>query len=574
MRAHRLLPALTCLALALPAVAQQQDVNLPNLGSSAAGLVSPQEEQAYGQSMLRDLRAADLVLDDPQVDAYVQALGYRLVAASADPSQHYTFIVLRDPEINAFAAPGGYIFIFSGLITTTDSEDELAAVIAHELAHISQHHLERALEDQKKTTPLYYLAAIGAALAAGKADSGRDSSSYSRYSGPYTTSDSVDAGAGAFYSVLGLMLQHQIDFTRKDETEADRVGISTLAKAGYDPEAMAGFFDRMARTLRPGGGEGGDYSGDAPPFLQDHPVTSERIAEAKARAHVIEEQDHNAPQVASLAPTDNLSLLPFVKNTSALLQAPRRGPDRGEYALIRERIRVLSSGDYNDTVDYYARNLARGSSFDTPAHRYGYALALERTGKASKAVEMLKPLLETQPQSNTLQLGMAEAELQAGNRADALRRYANLSAQSPQNPAIALGYAQALLASGNASDAKTAQGLLKPMLDDNSEPELYRTYGHACHIAGDDIRAGEAYADATFLSGRPQDALGQLQRLLQRKDLDYYSRARIEATIAQITPIALEMQRRNLPQAGDKPDNGNGSQLGFHACSGDTCGQF
>ncbi len=554
MRAHHLLPALTCLALALPAAAQQQDVNLPNLGSSAAGLISPQEEQAYGESMLRELRSMNEVLDDPQVDAYVQALGYRLVAASADPSQHYTFTVLREPEINAFAAPGGYIFVYSGLITTTDSEDELAAVLAHELAHISQHHLERAFEDAKKKAPLYALATLGALIVAG--------------------SSSQSAGPGILASGMGLMEQEQIDFTRKDEIEADRVGIGTLAKAGYDPDAMAGFFNRMARTLRPGGGEGGDYSGDAPPFLQDHPVTSERIAEAKARAHVIEDQAQNAPQVASLTPTDNLSLLPFVKNTSALLQAPRRDSDKGEYALIRERIRVLSSSDYNDTVDYYARNLARGGGFDTPAHRYGYALALEHTGKASKAVEMLRPLLEAQPQSNTLQLGLAEAELQAGNRADALRRYASLSAQSPQNPAVALGYAQALLASGSAADAKTAQGLLKPLLDDNSEPELYRTYGHACHIAGDDIRAGEAYADATFLAGRPQDALGQLQRLLERKDLDYYARARIEATVAQITPIALEMQRRNLPQAGDKPDNGNGNQLGFHACGGTSCKQF
>src|SRR6185312_16282404 len=554
MRAYRLLPALTCLALALPAAGQQEDVSLPNLGSSAAGLISPQEEEAYGASMLRELRSMNMVLDDPQVDAYVQALGYRLVAASADPTQHYTFTVLREPDINAFAAPGGYVFVYAGLITTTTSEDELAAVIAHELAHISQHHLERAFEDAKKKAPLYALATLGALIAAG--------------------GSSQTAGPGILASGMGLMQQEQIDFTRKDETEADRVGIGTLAKAGYDPEAMAGFFDRMPRTLRPGGGEGGDYSGDAPPFLQDHPVTSERIAEAKARAHVIEEQDQNAPQVASAASTGNLSLLPFVKNTSALLQAPRSKPDGDEYALIRERIRVLSSGDYNDTVDYYARSLARGGDFDTPAHRYGYAMALEHTGKAAKAVQLLKPLLEAQPQSNTLQLGLAEAELEAGNRSDALHRYATLSAQSPQNPAVALGYAQALLASGKTDDAKTAQGLLKPMLDDNSEPELYRTYGHACHVAGDDIRAGEAYADATFLAGRPQDALGQLQRLVERKDLDYYSRARIEATIAQITPIALEMQRRNLPQAGDKPDNGNGSQLGFHACSGDSCQQF
>ena len=549
MHTRLLLPALTCLALALPAAAQQQDVNLPNLGSSAAGLISPQEEEAYGASMLRELRSMNQVLDDPQVDAYLHSLGYRLVAASADPKQHYTFTVLQDPEINAFAAPGGYIFVNSGLIATTANESELAAVIAHELAHISQHHLERAFEDAKKKAPLYALATLGMLIAAG--------------------GSSQSAGPGILTAGMGMMQQEQIDFTRKDETEADRVGIGTLSRAGFDPEAMADFFNRMARTLRPGGGDGGDYSGDAPPFLQTHPVTSERIAEAKARAHVIEEQSRSAPQLATAAPVDDFSLLPFVKNPTALLSAPGALDER-EYPLVRERVRVLSVQDPNDMVAYYERNLARGGDFATPAHRYGYALALQRAGQAQKAVDILRQLLAANPGSTTLQLGLADAELGAGHRADALQRYAALSAQSPRNPAIALGYAQALLADGKAESARLAQEQLKPLLDDDSEPELYRTYGHASHLAGDDIRAGEAYADATFLAGRPQDALGQLQRLTERKDLDYYARARIEATIALITPIALEMQRRNLPQAGDKPDDGS-SQLGFHACGGDSC---
>lgn len=554
MRARLLLPALTCLALALPLAAQQQDISLPELGSSAAGLISPQEEQAYGASLLRELRSLNEVLDDPQVDAYLNSLGYRLVAASAAPGQHYVFTALRDPEINAFAAPGGYIFVNSGLITTTTSESELAAVIAHELAHISQHHLERAFEDAKKKAPLYALATLGALIVAGGA--------------------SPSAGPGILTAGIGLMQQEQIDFTRKDEAEADRVGIGTLAKAGFDPDAMAGFFGRMARTLRPGGGDGGDYSGDAPPFLQTHPVTSERIAEAKARAHVIEQAGKVATPIADSALDPDTSLLPFVKNTAALLAAPRtRNED--DYAFIRERIRVLSAHDNNGSVAYYEHNLARGGGFATPARRYGYALALQRAGNAKKAVAILTGLLTAQPGSMPLSLALADAEIDAGQRAQALQRYATLSAQSPRNPAIALGYAQALLASGKAVDARLAQEQIKPLLNDDSEPTLYRTYGHACHVAGDDIRAGEAYADATFLSGRPQDALGQLKRLSERKDLDYYARARIEARIAEFTPIALEMQRRNLPQAGDKPDDsGDGSQLGFHACAGSSCQQF
>ncbi|MEO6968427.1 MAG: M48 family metalloprotease [Rhodanobacteraceae bacterium] len=556
MRSPSLIPMLACLALALPAAAQQ-DVNLPELGSSAAGLISPQEEQAYGASLLRELRSVNQVLDDPQVDAYLQALGYRLVAHSADPRQNYTFTALKDPEINAFAAPGGYIFINSGLITTTKSESELAAVIAHELAHISQHHLERAFEDAKKKAPLYALATLGALIVAGGA--------------------SASAGPGILTSGIGLMQQEQIDFTRKDEAEADRVGIGTLAKAGFDPNAMADFFQRMQRTLRPGGGDGGEASGDAPPFLQTHPVTSERIAEAKARAHVLRQQDRSASSTSDADTVINAPLLPFVKNTTALLADPTPASasedSNGDYALIRERIRVLSAADNNGTLAYYAHNFAHDKTFGTPAHRYGYALALIRANQARNAIGVLTPLLAARPDSTTLSLALADAESDAGQRAQALQRYAALSAQSPRNPAIALGYAQALLDSGMPADAKLAQGQLKPLLDDDSEPALYGTYGHACHLAGDDIRAGEAYADATFLSGRPIDALGQLKRLSERPDLDYYARARIEASIAQITPIVLEMQRRNLPQAGDKGGGETSNQLGFHACAGVTCMQ-
>ncbi|MEO7148385.1 MAG: M48 family metalloprotease [Rhodanobacteraceae bacterium] len=535
----------------------QQDVNLPELGSSAAGLISPQEEQAYGASLLRELRSMNQVLDDPQVDAYLQALGYRLVAHSADPRQSYTFTVLKDPGINAFAAPGGYLFVNSGLITTTQSESELAAVIAHELAHISQHHLERAFEDAKKKAPLYALATLGALIVAGGA--------------------SQSAGPGILMSGMGMMQQEQIDFTRKDEAEADRVGIGTLAKAGYNTDAMADFFQRMQRTLRPGGGDGGEASGDAPPFLQTHPVTSERIAEAKARAHVLQQQDHSTPQTPDADVAANAPLLPFVKNTNALLATAtpqsKKDEDSGAYALIRERIRVLSADDNSGTLAYYAHNFAHDKTFGTPAHRYGYALALIRANQSRNAIGVLTPLLTARPDSTTLSLALAGAESDAGQRSQALQRYVALAAQSPRNPAIALGYAQALLDSGKPGDAKLAQEQLKPLLDDDSEPALYSTYGHACHLAGDDIRAGEAYADATFLSGRPIDALDQLKRLSERKDLDYYARARIEASIAQITPIVLEMQRRNLPQAGDKTGDDGTNQLGFHACAGVTCTQ-
>ena len=209
------------------------------------------------------------------------------------------------------------------------------------------------------------------------------------------------------------------------------------------------------------------------------------------------------------------------------------------------------------------------------SNRYGYALALLQLNQASKAVPIMQKLMDASPGDLTLALGLADAERHAGQRSRALQRYAALNSTWPNDPAIVLDYSQALLDSGAKADAKTAQGLLKPLLDDDSEPSLYAAYGHACHVAGDEVHAGIAYADATFLSGHAADALDQLHRLLNRKDLDYYTRSQIDARIAQITPIVLEIRRRHLDQDQNGGDDnslqGRQTGLSFGACAGAAC---
>jgi predicted Zn-dependent protease len=580
LRRQHLLTFAATLALALPALAQQSDVRLPSLGSSADTVMSPQQAEAYGAEFLRELRAAHLVMDDPLVDQYLRTLGYRLASVSADPSQHYTFTALGVPEINAFATFGGYVFIFSGMFTLTQNQDQLAAVMAHELAHVSQHHLQRALEDQKKSTPLYVLGAVAAALAASHADSGSNRYTQNQPYGygygntPYQ--QGVDPAIGAFYSVMAMMQQHMIDFTRKDEEEADHVGIETLAKAGFNPEGMATVFAHMQAVMRPGG-DGGMAAGNIPDFLQDHPVTSVRVADARARARVLKQQMRDQPAGATLGHSSMPSLLPlpFVKRDATLLDHDTRGPSEFQYELMRERVRVLSASNPRGVLDYYTRNMANSTKFAASAsNQYGYALTLMQLNEAAKAVPVMQKLAAARPDDLTLSLGLADAERHAGQRAQALRRYATLNTAWPNDPAVVLDYSRALLDSGNKADAKSAQALLKPLLNDASEPSLYAAYGHACNVAGDVVHAGIAYADATFLSGHAADALDQLHRLLKRSDLDYYTRAPINSRIAQITPIVLEIRRRHL----DQDQNGDNDSLQprqdglrFGACAGAAC---
>lgn len=542
---NRLLIMLAAAGMSFVAGAQDKtdEIRLPDLGSSANALISPQEAQDYGAMMLQQMRALDMVVDDPLLDDYINNLGFRLVANSARPKDHFAFFIAKDPEINAFSAPGGYIGINSGLFVITRSEDELAAVMAHEIGHVTQNHLQRAYESAKKDTPLMALIALGA-IAAGGVSGGQ-------------------AGMAALLGGQGALMQKQINFTRKDEAEADRTGIDTLAKSGYDPNAMAGFFQRMEDEMS------ADSGGiQVPSLLQDHPVTAERISDAKARAGALIAAQKLLPKGNLLDKNrwaQQTAPIAYVKDPTTLLPAKRSAGSRqgvSTYLLMRERVRVLSNDAYRMST-YYAGLLARQDGrYNTPENHYGYALALTRSGQGAKAVAQLQPLLASYPEDTPLRLAMADARLQSGERAAALEIYATLNTESPRNKAIGLAYANALTFGGSKEQAAQAAELLRPMLEGTDEPSLFTAYARAAEKAGEKVRAGEAYAQASYLSGRPFDAMEQLKTLLKRNDLDYYARARIQAHIAELTPLVMELRKRRIA-TDDNPDGSDQSQQQF-----------
>jgi predicted Zn-dependent protease len=567
----RILPLLAAACMAGLAGARDLDVKLPDIGSSAGAVMSPQDQRSYGASVLHELRAYGLVLEDALLDEYINALGYKLVANSDRPDLPFTFFIVRDNDINAFAVPGGYIAANAGLIVNMSREDELAAVLAHEISHITQQHLLRAFEDMKKMSLPTMLAMLGILLASSH------------------THD--DTGTAAIMTGTQLMQQRQINFTRHDEAEADRVGIQTMARAGYDPLAMADTFATLQRIMRVNGV-------DVPEFLLDHPVDTHRIADAKARAQNLtcsrvpaapastrtaisgplnlalprprtneirtspEEADAIASSESATVAVDAKSsspgTLPRVSVTACGVHTPAQ---ETYFELMRERARVLASDTPTKVRAYYADNLQRDPAFDTPTNRYGYALALTRSGAASEAVAMLRKLAANEPNLAVYRLALADALDQSGSKAESLAVYEQLGTDFPGSRAISLSYADALIARADAESARRAQELLRPLIERYAgDPDLQKSYARACQLGGDKVRAAEAYAEAAYLNGHAEDALNQLKTLSKEPDLTFYQRSRVDARITELTPEVLALRKRSTPEP-DSPGS-----LSFTCC--------
>lgn len=520
-------------SMALPLAWAKDPTQLPEMGSSAGELLTPAQERAYGGMVLRQLRGYGLVLDDPLLTGYIEDLGYRLVSHSDQPRQAFTFFLLRDRQINAFATIGGYIGVNAGLVLTAEREDEVAAVLSHEISHVTQRHILRAVEQAQRDQLPIMLGMLGAILAASQ-------------------SGSPDGVQAALVGGMSLMQQRQINYTRSNEHEADRLGIQTLARSGYDPIAMADFFARMERQMR--GNLGG---AQAPEYLRSHPVTTTRISEAKARAEQIGVDPSCLYSEPSLAPTATAAAT--CRRTPAL----RRGrnpllPDyvseaidtvtvsRELFPLARERLRVLSARTTREAVHEYQRLQQADEAAFTPAQRYGFALARSLAGETAAAAAELAQLAQQYPSLYWIALAQAENDHRAGNVAASRARYERLLTERPQSTAIVLSYAGSLAELGTAEAARKAQELLRPLLTaDADDPALQRTFARASEVAGDTVRAAEAWAEVAWLNGRADDALNQLERLRKNPELDFYQRSRIDARIVAITPDALELRRQN-----------------------------
>jgi predicted Zn-dependent protease len=480
----QLLLVLVTALISMASVAQTEQLDLPDMGASANAILSKAEEAEYAKVLVRQMRAYEVLNEDPLISAYFEDMGYRLASNSDRPNKSFTFVVLDQPVVNAFAAPGGVIALYSGLILTADDENEVAGVLAHEIAHITQQHLYRAMENQQAMTIPIALAMLALVLAGGGS--------------PEAIQTAVLGGQAA-------SMQAQIFFTRQNEYEADRIGISTLSRAGYNPAGMAEFFEKMGRISR--------AMGEGPPeYLRTHPVSVSRIAEASNRA-----QNMPVPE-----PSDG-------KN----------------FYLVQARLRVMTAKTPDKALEWFNDRKVRPeiSQAENDAIFYGSAIAHQEKGEYDEARKLLQSLIDREPHI-AYKLQMADLDLDAGKDNQSIDLLAGLYNNFPGNHAISMQYSEALLKSQKPQQAETAAAVLRrQLLTHPNDPMLYELYARSANIAGDSVRAKEAIAESYYLRGGIHEAAMQLQVLADSDDLDYYQRARITA---RINELRMELAKLGL----------------------------
>ena len=487
--------------LPAPAFAQGAGNDLPDIGSPASSSLTIDDEYRIGLQVVRQLRDEGQIIEDPEATEYLNSLGSRIVAqASGDSAQRFSFFFVRDDSINAFALPGGFIGVNYGLVLATRNESQLAGVLAHEIAHVTQRHIARRIHSQGRQS-IATMAAILAAILVGAA------------------TGSSDAALGGISVAQGAAMQQQINFTRANENEADRVGMGFLASAGFDPYGMPDFFETIGRrtTITAGNRDA------LPEILQSHPVAANRIAESRARAAQFKDV-HPSPESVS-------------------------------YSVTRERLRVLSTPPEDNVRRYYAER--REQQDQTPGERYGEALAGYQSGNARASLDAFVALAHDYPQVPMLQSTLGQALMAAGETDEALATYRSALALSPRNIPLTMRYAEALL---KANQAKTAHAVLLDLFNNVAPtPEQIRFTALAASSAGDNADAAYYMSEYHIATGNLPLSVSQLEMALAAPDITGVQRSRFQARLDEVREALFAgRKKRRMPGQDRQQQPGHG----------------
>ena len=469
--------------------------DLPDFGDSAGALISPAQEKKLGESFMRQVRRYAPVVDDVEVEDYIQQLGESL-AQHADYDGDFTFFMIESNVINAFAVPGGFIGFHTGLILNSKSESEVASVMAHEIVHITQRHGARGIEAQARDNIPAMAALLGAIV---------------------LTAIDPQAGIGALTAVQAAQVQKQINFTRGNEREADRIGIKLMHEAGYNTRSMADFFQRLQVANR--------YTDPKhiPEILRTHPVTVNRISEARERA---EQMDNNNVR-----------------------------DDSFEYKIVWHKLNVAAASDPGQAKDYYARLLENGDFKHESIARYGYVLALTEAGDVNNARIEAAKLLASDPGVISFRLAAARVEQRGNDFNAALDHFRTAYEMDPTSRAAVYGYANMLTL---ADQPEASRKLLRNYgVGNRQDPKFYALIAEAENRMGAKAKSHFSLAEYYRIVGELNLASVQLRLAQSSPDVTNYELHRIDARLDEVNKEMIEL-RTSLKQREKERDQRRG----------------
>ena len=449
---------------------------LPNLGEVSQSTLSPQQERRIGESIMEEVRVDATYLDDVEVAEYLNELGYRLVSNSPDNQRDIEFFALRDNTLNAFALPGGFIGVHSGLILAAQNESELAGVLAHEIAHVTQGHLARMIARQNQGA-LASIAALAIAILAARSN--------------------PQIANAALATAQASTIQTQLDFTREHEREADRTGLQILQKAQFDSRAMAAFFEKLLRYGRL-------YENNAPTYLRTHPLTTERIADMQNR----------------------VEKMPY-----------RQIPSSMEFQLIRAKLRA-TQGDATQVVAEFEQNLTEKKYDSETAARYGLIQALSRAGKLTRAEQEMATLRKNSKPAAMIETLAAQLKTANQQWEPALAIYRTALKKYPRHRALIYGYADTLLQTHQSDEASRFIG--EQLRAYPSDYRLYELQARSFAQQNKPGQQHLAQAEAYARSGKTHAAIEQLEIALKSKGDDFYQLSIVEARLKELKSLEKE----------------------------------
>jgi predicted Zn-dependent protease len=472
----RLVLIVSVLLLAqVPAVAQQG--SLPGLGDANA--VSLTQEYYLGRAWLMSFRRQAPILNDAQIQDYIEGLVYRLAETSQLRDRRLEVILVRNKSINAFAVPGGIVGVHSGLILKAENEAQLASVLAHELAHLSQRHFSRGVENRKKSSAASMAGLLGGLvlIAAG----------------------SADAGVGAMVGGQAAAMDSQLRYSRLHEQEADRIGVQNQAAAGLDPGGAAGMFTVMQADSR-------QYGARPPEFLLTHPLTEKRIADARNRANTYPSKMYE---------------------------------DNPEFQLMRARVELNFFDDSKEAVVHFREKRKKGGR-NAVAAQYGLIIALTKNSEFDEARKLLRPMREFAPSNMVYTLAEANIDIESENFDAAITKLEKALQLAPDSHPITMYLSKAYYFAGRYTEAAailTKHSRIKP-----DDAYLWYLLAEDNGQAGNILGVHLARAEYFKLNGAMKQGIEQLNLALPLAR-DNVMRERIQTRLVHFHNIARALEQ-------------------------------